>query len=991
MGENSRWGRLAGRADEQKLLLAAFVAARSGVPSVHLVHGEAGVGKTSLVREMCDAARARGFTVLWGRCVRLGTAEASYYPILRALNQWAVDAPSDERARVLGNAASVEDLARVDDASVAAGGLFTVLDSVISAIAERNPTVLVVDDLQWADLASRDALTFLIAGLHRQPLVVLATYRDEDLVVGDSLHGWLADARRMPGVGELELSRLSKAETQEQLAHLLGRDPAPTLVDEVMARSLGNAYLSELLVTDLAADVEHLPPMQSPAHSTALTDALLARWHQLSGSAREVMRMLAIGGRPVTSTQLADVAYDLSCDRQVTAKALLDAAGLGVVVASDDDAHWFRHPLLGELLAASYSVTEAAPVHAAWARALTNEQRTGVDELQRQGDLALHFERSQQDRLSLDASLRAADLAEEIHAVREVAEHLQRAARLWPRVYDEEGQAGVIELLERSARASRRVGDGPSSLAALERALEIVDADRDRLLASRLMTLHAGTSWFVGVEAGEQLAELRRAVELSSAWPDSSEHVDALVELASSEAWVAGELEPARRHAEEALSAARLTQSSAAMSWALLARAYAGGFDAPEADDDTSAALTFALEGCTPEDVCWAYLARHNFLVVRGGLLDQLAVLREGYDYARETAELSMVAQLAGSLGHALLTLGRLDEAAAVIREGLARPAVANAGAAIRLAAILITVRTGQLGAAELHRRRAEELIPHLELRPALEAPPILAELELARGRSEPALRMLEDSMQVQSIDYRVVDEMLMWGASAAADLAEGARDRRDPAAEHRAHDSLDRLLARRGALSAAPFEALSPRDLVRPALQAIFAAEQERCLGTASSSTAWQLAVERCEAAGMRWQAETSRLRLSRALVVEGAKTSVVASHLRVGHRFCLDVAAVPLQRDLERLAQGCGVDLAEPSVPAPPSLAPPFDQLTGRESEVLTYLVAGRTYAEIADALVISEKTVSTHVSHLLRKTGTRSRRELAVLFQRSRLAQA
>ncbi|MBA2555508.1 MAG: helix-turn-helix transcriptional regulator, partial [Geodermatophilaceae bacterium] len=66
------------------------------------------------------------------------------------------------------------------------------------------------------------------------------------------------------------------------------------------------------------------------------------------------------------------------------------------------------------------------------------------------------------------------------------------------------------------------------------------------------------------------------------------------------------------------------------------------------------------------------------------------------------------------------------------------------------------------------------------------------------------------------------------------------------------------------------------------------------------------------------------------------------------------------------------------------------PFDALTPREREVLSHLVAGRTYAEIAEALFIGEKTVSTHVSHLLHKTGTQSRREVSVLFQRARTSQ-
>ena len=979
---------LAGRRDEQKRLRTALDDAAAGIPCAFLIHGEAGVGKTRLVRQVCDDARERGFTVLWGRCVRLSATEASYHPLLRALHDWAADADAAERARVLGSAATVEEFARGSIEGPRDGsGLFDALDAVIAAIAGGGPTILVVDDLQWADLASRDALAYLVAGFHRQSLALLVTYRDEDLVAAHSLHGWLADARRLPAVVELVLARLDQQEVQQQLRELLGRDPAPALLDDVVRRAQGNPYLTELLVQDLSPDAEQL----TDRVSAALSDALLARWHRLSTQAREVLRILAVGGRPVTSTRLADVANMRDIDRATTAAALQDATDHGIVIDLGQDMHWFRHPLLAELLYATYSRAEAAPIHGVWAHELSLEPCVGVEELQRQSDLALHHERHGELRESLGASLRAADLAEEIHAVREVAQHLQRARRLWPRSYDdEEGRRREVDLLERSARASRRAGDGSDSLEALTRALDLVDAGRDPLVAARIMVYRADTAWFVRADAEELLGELHRAVELSRPWPDSAEYAEALTELAGTESWLAGEADAARRHGEEAIAAARRSGSPGTLANALIARAYARGFNDETVDEDTRTALALSLEGGEHEDACWAYLARNNALVAHGRLADEVAVLREGFDFARETAELSMVVHLASALCQALLTMGRLREAAAVIREGLARSAVQNAGAAVRLAAASLAVRTGQLQVAELHLRRAHELMPNLAQRPALEAPPVLAEVEVACGRGDRALRLLEDTFSTQSLDQRVIDEMLMWGARAAADLAERARGRRDAEDETRAKAALQALVSRQDALASEPFTVSWPDDLVRPALQAVFEAEAARCAGGEGTSSVWERAVDRCEGAGMRWEAETSRLRWSQALAVERAPRSVVAAQVRTGHRFCLDVEAAALRKDFELLAQVCGIDLAAPAGPAPSSLAPPFDALTPREREVLSHLVAGRTYAEIAEALFIGEKTVSTHVSHLLHKTGTQSRREVSVLFQRARTSQ-
>ena len=217
-----------------------------------------------------------------------------------------------------------------------------------------------------------------------------------------------------------------------------------------------------------------------------------------------------------------------------------------------------------------------------------------------------------------------------------------------------------------------------------------------------------------------------------------------------------------------------------------------------------------------------------------------------------------MVVQLSSALCGVLLTMGRLHEAAAVIREGLARSAVPNAGAAVRLAAASLAVRTGHPLVAEQHLRRAEELMPGLAQRPALEAPPTLAEFDLARGDGQQALRMLDETLTAQSIDSRMMDRMVTWAARAAADLRQRARDRREADAERHARKALEGLIARRSELRPEPFAGPWPGDLVQPAWQAVFEAEVARGDGVPGAAASWEAAVTACEAAGMRWEAET-------------------------------------------------------------------------------------------------------------------------------------
>lgn len=270
------------------------------------VHGEAGVGKTRLARAVCDEAAANGFAVLWGRCVRFGAVDAPYVPLIGALEGWAESAEARERSEVLDAVPAAGELlpslgGHTSDSAVR---LLSVVDALIQAIASHGPTVLVVDDVQWADLASRDALAYLVAGFRSQRLAVLTTYRDEEMVSGDPMHTWLADLRRLPSVTDVRLDRLSWDETEQQLALLLGGVPHRRLVDQVVRRSDGNPYLTELLVQGLTSTAEGLPTDLA----AELTGALLAAWHRLSPPGREVMRLMAVAGRPTSIDDLREVA-----------------------------------------------------------------------------------------------------------------------------------------------------------------------------------------------------------------------------------------------------------------------------------------------------------------------------------------------------------------------------------------------------------------------------------------------------------------------------------------------------------------------------------------------------------------------------------------------------------------------------------------------------------------------------------------------------------
>ncbi|MFC5264657.1 AAA family ATPase [Kribbella qitaiheensis] len=976
---------VAGRVEEQGFLGAAIQGAAEGRPCAVFVHGEAGVGKTCLVRRICDAAVGRGFVVLWGQCVHFGSVDSPYLPLVNALEGWFESASPSEVSEVLAAVPAASELlpSLGGRASLGAVRLLSVVDGLVMAIASRWPTVLVVDDVQWADPASRDAITYLVAGFRSQRLAVLATYRDEELAVGHPLHSWLADLIRLPSVSSLRLNRLSRDESEDQLALLLGGRPHPRLVADVIRRSDGNPYLSELLVGGVTLADDGLPA-DLP---TELAGALLGAWHRLSARAREVMRMLAVGGRPILVDDLTGVVAARGIGAEAVVAALVEATNSGICVTLGAGTCWFRHPLLADVLCGSFVPGEAGPIHAAWAKALESRSRTGIDEVRRQGDLALHYQGAGDLESCLEASLRAADLARDVRALREEALHLSRAARLWPTVHrgDAESVGQELDLLERVAGAHRLAGDDESIFTAWSRAHDLVDERADPLRASRVVRRWSLSAVSTGRATGEPIRELERAVELARASADSREYAEALAGLSESHTFMNAP-EVAQRYAEQAVQAAHRSGSNEALTHAYRARALAF-IREDRSDRDSGECLRFARMTHDPILLTQARMVRSDYLDARGRVAESSELMAEGLSDIVNAGALNVVAGLTRVQACQLLMFGRFEEAGRVIRQGLALAEGAEGTGDVRLAAALLSTRRGDLVVARLHLQRAREAIPDLEDRPGLMAPPILAECLLADGHPDQALEMLTRTLAVQSVDPRVADEMLMWGARAAADMAQDARDRHDGDRVSSARSALDGLVALRKDLPGRPFDVLVAEDRVQPAMEALFNAETRRCNGEAGTSSTWQEAAARCAAAGLRWEQMIASWRWSEALLDEGADPSTVAAPLRAVHQFAAASEAHPLQRQAAGLAALGKISLEEPAVATPrrDALPAPFTALTQRELEVLSHLIVGRTYAEIADALFISKKTVSVHVSNLLRKTGTSSRQDVSALALR------
>ncbi|HKO28867.1 MAG TPA: AAA family ATPase, partial [Solirubrobacteraceae bacterium] len=444
-----------GRGPELAAMVAALDSAVAGEPAIVLVGGEAGVGKTRLVEEAADRARAGGARVLTGSCIELGGEGLPLSPVVDALRTLTRVMDPDELDGFLGPARA--DLARLlpeldpEAASTPAaagesGGarLLELVFGVIQRLSADRPLMLVIEDLQWADRSTLDLVSLLVRGMRAMHVLLVLTFRSDEIHRSHPLRPQIAAWERVRSVRRLELPRFTREEATRQLEAILGSPPPRSMVEPLYERSEGNAFLIEEILAAMQAGAgpEELP--------VTLRDVLLARAERLSEPAHRVLRIAAAAGSSVSDRLLAAVAGldDASLDA-----ALSEAIEHQLLTADDaDHGYRFRHALTRDAVYADTMPRERVRTHAAYAEALSADPSLAGSAASAAAALAVHWYAAHNAPQALVASVEAANLAA-AYAPAEALRHLERALELWPGVPDASERCGVdvVEVLARAA------------------------------------------------------------------------------------------------------------------------------------------------------------------------------------------------------------------------------------------------------------------------------------------------------------------------------------------------------------------------------------------------------------------------------------------------------------------------------------------------------------------------------------------------------------
>ena len=975
--------RVIGRDAELAELEAALTDASGGRPSLAFVAGESGVGKSRLVAELASRARAAGARVEIGDCVELGTEELPYAPIVAVLRSLARaddpvldELPRGARSELtallpeLGPAApEAEPRARGYESSQAQARLFETLLTLIDRLGRDAPLALVLEDIHWADRSTRAFLVFLGRSLWAEGVLVVATYRSDELHRRHPLRPLLAELERVPSARRIELARLTRPELAEQLGDILGAPPDDALAERLFERSEGNPLFTEEL---LAAGLDG-----RGALPTTLRDALMVRVERLSEPAQEMLRLLSAGR--ILDHDVLDAASGLDAAR--LRGALREAADANILRADERGRYRFRHALLREVVHDDLLPGEHAELHLALARALEQHAPAIGDDAHVRAGIAHHYLSAGCQDLALAAAVRAADAAELVHAPGEAAAQLERALDLWPRVAGAERLAGAdhVTLLARAAGALSDEGEYVRAVALLERALGELDADAEPHRATGVLERLSRALWALG-RAEEGRAAIARALALL---PED----DVSAERARILAWEAKVCMLQGRYREtvaigrDALEAAARANAAAPRIMALnsLGIALIAGGELDEGVRD----LRSALEAATEEyDRASAYVNLADSLHLVGRSEEALAIALEG----RERVTLGDHAGdwLRMSVSEIQFDLGDWEAArAAMPPDERHHHGMTFAFRELRRAETRLadgdhdTARQGLERIAELVAgSREPQFIGWCgALRGELERR--AGDLAAARAAVDDAL----DAIEFCSEDLPRVARLSECGAAIEADAAQRARDLGDPEAERLAIARAEAYLAR----AQACVEDWRPVERAR----ALFAeAEAARARGAADERR-YAAATRAYLEARRPYPAALAGLRRAELLAGEGERERAADALADV--RATADaLGARWLAAEAEGLAARARLPRpgADDGQVGPPRLVSaeeaPFG-LTPRERQVLALVAAGATNREIGAQLYMAEKTASVHVSRILAKLDVRSRTEAAAVAHR------
>ena len=926
----SRNPRLVGRRRDLAALNESLQAMSAGKGSLVVIGGEAGAGKTRLVAEFCGAVASEQARYAVGQC--LVYAQSPFAPFVAILAELIRQTPPASRPHAVIRSM----LARLSpdlDAEPGPGtpigeldklGQFNALADAFIRLASNRPAIIVLEDVHWADTASMDFLLHLVPSLEGSRLLILVTYRSEELLKGHPLRKVLARLERNKSVKRIMLEPLSDAEINALLfQELRDRQPPPAAtMNAITVQSEGNPlFAEELLKTVLetgASHADHVP--------ATLREAILERLNMLASDDRTVLVHAAAIGRRFDAQLLSDIA---GCPLTRTLATLKRAVDLQLVVEEGGEAvlFAFKHELTRQAVYGELLGVEARLLHRRIAAAL--EEAPGGEHI---AELAHHYWLANEPDKAMLYNERAGDDAVALFAYRDALANYECALG-----------AGDTEPLRRAALQEKLAGAlfaagfGERARQVRETALDFYERTGDAPRAAGVCLDLGRTMGALG-DTARQLKYAERALQLIQGDPSDPAFFGAHLAFMSLYTRYCWDPVKAREHASLAEAAPGVHPAASLIQFHELRMVMHAGLGEPDqALDDARKAAALAQRVADTRSALRVWANFVNAMVQTGERTHAV----EGSARALEIIKAKQVTGLTRAwalieLAFACLNHGDLSAAVDLVDDA-GSEVIELTSFRLRLARISIPLGLA-LDDVELTRRHMRrdlvELALHSNNFGMIGAVVSFAEFEFSEGRSSEGTALLSRALDALAAIETFpspgdVEEILL--------IAAQRGERNDVV---RAGAMLRRVARSSPVRITAPFIAL-------------FEAFELLRFGERSA------AVERALAAAELFKEMGWPLHEARALEAAGRQGQAVEIFRRVG-----------ALRDVRRL---------EGVLNPVNRRGRAKGDLTARERQICDLLLEGKTNKAIAEQLVLSERTVESHVSSALTKLNAASRHEL------------